>query len=114
MYSMVAPIKPRSLQSDPRLLLYASQGPYRYVPARVWHSDAPFFRGVLELLMAADLIDFVPAVFPQFLDHLPAVHHRPLTCAKSLYTPFTHRAVLFTGSYPLGPALTVLRASGSH
>ena len=32
------------------------------------HCDPAFLRSVLELLMAADLIDFVPAVFFQFLD----------------------------------------------
>src|ERR1019366_924169 len=42
------------------------------------HSDPTFFRGVFELLVAANLIDFVPAVFLQFLDHVPAIHHRPL------------------------------------
>jgi hypothetical protein len=44
----------------------------------MWYGDPAFFCSVLELFMAANLFYFVPAVFPQFLDQVPAVHYPPL------------------------------------
>ena len=36
--------------------------------------DATFLRRVLELLVAADLIDFIPPIFFQFPYNVPTVH----------------------------------------
>ena len=61
-------------QFDAGLSLQAFEGSDRYVPLRIGYGYATLFRGVLELLVAANLFDFVPAVFLQFSDQLAAVH----------------------------------------
>ena len=62
-------------QFDAGLFLHAFEGADRYVPLRIGYSHAPPFRGVLELLVAANLLDFVPAVFLQLSDQIAAIHH---------------------------------------
>ena len=62
-------------QFDAGLSLHAFEGSDRYVAFWIGYSYAPLFRGVLELLVAANLFDFVPAVVLQFSDQLTAVHH---------------------------------------
>ena len=69
---------PLSPQFEPGLFCDAFLGSYRNIPVRMRHSDPTLFRGVFELLVAATLIDLVPAVFLQFLDHVPAIHHPAL------------------------------------
>ena len=55
----------------------------------MWHRHPAWLYRVFELLVAARLMDFVPAVFGQSLDHIPAVHGlRPISFL--LYTLTTH------------------------
>jgi hypothetical protein len=55
----------------------------------MWHRDAALFRGVLELLVTADLVYFVPAVPLQRFDHVPAVHPLSYPAKSMIHTFYT-------------------------
>ena len=56
---------------------------YWYISNRMWHSDPSRLHRMLELLVAAAMRDFVPAILIQTLDDFPAGH-------KTRYTLSTH------------------------
>jgi hypothetical protein len=76
------------------------------------YGDPAFFRDVLELLVAANLIDFVPAIFLQFLDQVPAIHHPPLISRDN--THFLHtRQFVNTHSMRIIAIITPKKAPGA-
>ena len=82
-------------QFDACLSLHAFERSDRYVPLRIGNCHATLFGGMLELLVAANLIDLVPAVFLQFSDQLAAVHH----VISSIHTFYTRVNLLMRTPY---------------
>lgn len=80
MFSLVA-------QFDAGLSFHAFESLDRYVALGMRHSDTTLLGGMLELFVAANLIDFVPAIFLQFSDQLTAVHRQSsLGNIRTFYT----------------------------
>src|ERR1035441_8155790 len=98
MYSMVCSVlAPRSCQLDTGLFFNALQSSYGDVPFRVRDRHTALFRRVFELLVAADLIHFVPVILPQGPDNFPTLHpgsslHPHSSIIHTLYTPVKARA----------------------
>ena len=73
----------QSPQPNARLLFDASQRANRYISSRMWHSDPSWLHRMLELLVAPNMRNLIPAVLLQALYDFSAGH-------KIRYTLFTH------------------------
>ena len=63
-----------SSQLDSSLFLDTLQRSCWYVALRMGNRHSAFLHWMLELLMAASLIDFIPTTSFQFLNDVPAIH----------------------------------------